>query len=290
MRRTITVGIDGSPESIAAADWAAREAERSEAALLLVHAQPPNPAHRTLVTPTDPRSRPEIERRVAVEAVARLHDTFPELHIDADEVTGHPVEALLDAGRTAELLVLGSRGAGAVREALLGSVALAVAGQSQAPTVLVPSGYLPAGDHQPDADGEPSTGTPYRDVLAGMDTSLPSDHVIGFAFEAAARRGARLRIAVGYDGRRADRAEGGVSAARGSAEFQDLLAQWREKFPHTEVTTEVVVGDAERHLIEAGAGACLLVVGRRAGGPGLGPVAHAVLRRVHVPVAVVPHP
>ena len=38
MSRTIVVGLDGSPESLAAAEWAAREALRTDARLRLVHA------------------------------------------------------------------------------------------------------------------------------------------------------------------------------------------------------------------------------------------------------------
>ncbi|MGW5699332.1 universal stress protein, partial [Streptomyces asiaticus] len=38
MPGTVTIGLDGSPESLAAADWAAREAQRRGLPLRLVHA------------------------------------------------------------------------------------------------------------------------------------------------------------------------------------------------------------------------------------------------------------
>lgn len=38
MSRTVTVGLDGSPESLAAADWAAREAHLRAVPLRVVHA------------------------------------------------------------------------------------------------------------------------------------------------------------------------------------------------------------------------------------------------------------
>ncbi|MFG2680464.1 universal stress protein [Streptomyces sp. NPDC048392] len=44
MTRTITVGIDGSPQSHAAAEWAAREAELRDLPVRLLHVWEPAPA------------------------------------------------------------------------------------------------------------------------------------------------------------------------------------------------------------------------------------------------------
>ena len=45
MTRTVTVGLDGSPESRAAAEWAAREAQLRGLPLKIVHVFEPLPAH-----------------------------------------------------------------------------------------------------------------------------------------------------------------------------------------------------------------------------------------------------
>lgn len=48
----VVVGIDGSPQSMAAADWAALEARRTGRPLRLVHAWHPRPP--TPTTPSTP--------------------------------------------------------------------------------------------------------------------------------------------------------------------------------------------------------------------------------------------
>ncbi|MET8546621.1 universal stress protein [Kitasatospora sp. NPDC004799] len=70
------------------------------------------------------------------------------------------------------------------------------------------------------------------------------------------------------------------------------LAGPREQHPDVEVVEDVRLG-AARALVEASAGAALVVVGRGRRpiefGPRLGRVAHAVLHHAEAPVAVVPH-
>jgi nucleotide-binding universal stress UspA family protein len=53
-------------------------------------------------------------------------------------IPGHPADVLLDASAGAALLVVGSRGHGAFKRALLGSVATHVTHHGTCPTVVVP--------------------------------------------------------------------------------------------------------------------------------------------------------
>lgn len=60
-------------------------------------------------------------------------------------VRGHAADALLEAGRGAELLVLGNHGRGALTGALLGSVAQRCVQHTPCPLVLVPAPEPPPG-------------------------------------------------------------------------------------------------------------------------------------------------
>ncbi|GAA3791428.1 universal stress protein [Streptomyces phyllanthi] len=297
MPRTVTVGLDGSPESLAAAQWAAREAERRGLPLHLVHAWDWQPYTRP-VPPT--AAQRHWGGRVLREATEQLHDRHPHLEITSEQVPQPPVTALLAASAEADPLVIGSRGLGGVVGFLVGSVGLALTAQMSRPIVLVRSDARAEDEHQPDADCHPSTATPFRDVVLGLDHEHPDDAVIAFAFEAAAQRAARLRVVhgwslppyVAYDPA-ADPGLNDELARQDRNAVDAVLAPWREKFPGVEVDEQTAIGNAGAHLADAAADASLVVVGRRIRrtplGAHIGPVTHAVLHHATAPVAVVPH-
>ncbi|MFF9808012.1 universal stress protein [Streptomyces coeruleorubidus] len=297
MPRTVTVGVDGSPESLAAAEWAAREAQLRGLPLHLVHAwdwqryalpEPDNAAHRYW------------GGRVLREATERLHKHHPGLEITSQQVPQPPMTALVSASTDAEPLVIGSRGLGGAVGFLVGSVGLALVAHTNHPVILVRSDVSAEDEHRRDADGRPSTATPYRDVVLGLDHQHPDDAVIAFAFEAAARRSARLRVVHGWSlppyvayGLPADPVLNAELAREEASAVAAALAPWREKFPGVEVVEQTSVGSAGDHLVDAAREASLVVVGRRIRrtplGARIGPVTHAVLHHATAPVAVIPH-
>ncbi|WP_127358425.1 universal stress protein [Actinacidiphila soli] len=107
MSHTVVAGLDGSPESLAAAEWAAREAERREAPLRLVHAWDWQPLSYAPLAGTEPQRH--WAERVPREATEKLRRHHPDLEIGTEQVNKQPVDALLAAAGDAELLVLGSR-------------------------------------------------------------------------------------------------------------------------------------------------------------------------------------
>ncbi|MFF8925885.1 universal stress protein [Streptomyces longwoodensis] len=301
MPRTITAGLDGSPESLTAADWAAREALLRDAPLRLVHALGRQP-YVTLGEAPQPSLSPDEIRwadRMLREAEVTIAGRHPGLRIFTDRLTDEPVPALLGAAGTADLLVLGSRGLGGVAGFLVGSVAAAVVAGSRRPVVLVRGGLRPEDEHQP---GTVASGTgPFRDVVLGLNSAAPDDTVIAFAFESASQRAARLRVVLGRSPELPYYDNGGDLNAELHDELtgemhralSEALEPWRHKFPGVEVTEQAVIGKAASHLVEASRDASLLVVGRRRRrtsiGAAIAPVTHAVLHHATAPVAVVPH-
>ncbi|MEV7770315.1 universal stress protein [Kitasatospora sp. NPDC086791] len=275
MTGPVVVGFDGSPESLAATSWAAREAERRDCPLHLLQAWP-RPKRGA------PEQHRPLEQLLAREAELRTTVTVP---VSSSQVPDAPAEALDEAARTAALLVLGSRGLGALRGFLVGSVSQEVLRRAACPVVLVRTG-----------EDEPA-----GPVLVGIDLTHPMDEVLAFAFEAAARRSAPLRVVhvwsppVGSEYMAFD-AIGGLQEELSAAErtsFTELLEPWRARRPAVDVTADLVRGSPTVALVDAAATARLLVLGRRVRrtllGAHLGPVAHAAVHHVHCPVALVPH-
>jgi nucleotide-binding universal stress UspA family protein len=294
MSRTIVVGLDGSPESLSAADWAAREALRTDAHLRVVHAWVWRPhvyaplAGVSVPPPTADDPERAWAERLPHETAARLSAIHPGLSVSAERVAEQPVTVLLAASENTDLLVLGSRGLSGVHGFLVGSVAQALVARSRTPIVLVRESAAPEDDHET------------RDVVLGLDLEHPDGSVIGFAFEAAARRATDLRVVHGWSLPAHYGHSGALDAeadAEPLAEAQQRLTEavrpWREKFPGVRVQAQAVVGGAGPHLVEASRNAGLVVVGRRNRqspvGAHIGPVTQAVLHHSAVPVAVVPH-
>ena len=130
--RTIVVGVDGSPDSRRAVEWAAQVAGDTGARVVAVHAvglleyEPDDPANRHLA--------PELDRWTA--ALDRLGAG----HVERQLVPGDPVDALTTVFREvgADLLVVGSRGAGSHTAATLGSTSLHLAEAGGVVLVIVP--------------------------------------------------------------------------------------------------------------------------------------------------------
>ncbi|WFB06115.1 universal stress protein [Streptomyces sp. LX-29] len=292
MTRPIIVGLDGSPESRAAADWAGREARRREAPVRLVYAwtRPPQPTGGPRADGAD-EAGDEPARGLLEETQADLTSHHPGVAVSTERISQEPVPALVARSEGAEMVVLGSRGHGAALGFLLGSVGLRVLAQAKAPVVLVRS--------PSDAAGAPD---PEEVVVGVQDTAESAGPVLEFAFATAAARRAPLRAVRAWSLppvfayspqslRLLDEAGGLEPYERGA--LAEAVRPWREKFPDVAVTEHVEIGSAAEVLLGSAARAGLLVVGRATHRPPLVPyvghVAHAALHHARCPVAVVPH-
>jgi nucleotide-binding universal stress UspA family protein len=295
----VIAGVDGSPESLAAAEWAAREAARRNRPLRLVHAWNWHP-RQDVGEPATAAQR-HLARRSLRQAEDRIRRTCPNVVLDDEQVEGPATAALLRAAEQTDLLVLGSRGLSGFTGFLVGSVALGVVARAAGPVVLVRAGEEAADEHLPAADGTASTRTGYRDVVLGLDLGDPCDEVIEFAFEEARLRRARLHVVhawqqpspIGLGPGEIGLIDGSERAGEWLGFLTAVLQVWCEKYADVEVVETVTEGRAQSALVRAASGASLLVVGRRTTerptGPRTGPVTHAVIHHAGCPVAVVPH-
>ncbi|MFF1723293.1 universal stress protein [Streptomyces sviceus] len=300
MTRTVTVGLDGSSESRAAAEWAAREAQVLGLPLKLVHVWEPAPAPMAQAPLLGAETHQHWAERIPREAAEGVRLRHPGLEVATEQLSGHPADMLADAARDAELLVLGSRGLSGIGGFMVGSVALSAVAHAERPVVLVRAGEQAADEHERDPAGIPSAATPFRPVVLGLDIESPDEELIAFAFAAAARRSTSLRVVHAWNpppyyayGLSVDLELHGELARREATTLAEVLRPWHKKFPDVEVTEESSYGSPGNHLVDASREASLVVVGRRirraALGAHIGPVTHAVLHHSTAPVAVVPH-
>ncbi|AZP15464.1 universal stress protein [Streptomyces aquilus] len=293
MTGPVVVGLDGSPASVTAAWWAAREAADRRLPLLLLHSWTTQPLN--VPVPQEALSKQRYGGQVLQRMEAELLHRHPDLTVTTELVSEPAAQALLDLGQTASLMVLGSRGHGSVAGFLLGSISLHVLGLARCPTVVVRTGdpTVPEG-WQPPAEIR-------GDIVVGMQHNGPTiAPLLEFALTAAQLHGTRVLAvralpvsslvthphALTEPGDEAWQAE---EHGRLAAE----LAPWREKFPDVELVPRVTRGAAAQVLLSASAHSRLTVVGRRRHPSHLawklGPVAHAALHHMPCPVAVVPH-
>ncbi|MFE0348841.1 universal stress protein [Streptomyces griseoluteus] len=300
MSRTIMVGLDGSPESRAAAEWAAREAQLRGLPVKLVHAWEPIPEHLAEATHRGAETLRHWSERIPREAAEGLRLRHPGVEVTTEQLPGIPAEALARAAEDAELLVLGSRRLGGIGGFLVGSVGLAVVAHTERPVVLVHAGEQAAEEHEMDPAGIPSAATGFRPVVLGLDVAGPDEALLGFAFEAAARRSAPLRVVHAWNppayyayGMALEPAVEREMAKGDAVILSEVLRPWRQKYPDVDVVEQSGYGSPSLLLIDASHEASLVVVGRRirhsAVGAHIGTVTHAVMHHSTAPVAVVAH-
>src|SRR5690348_7827860 len=172
--RELIVGIDGSHESEQALAWAANEAARRGADLLVLHVfdwhviGAPSPIGASFVT----NARKDADDLVAT-AVARVRDLVPGLAVRGEAVLGRPAPTLTSASANGATVVVGNRGRGGFASLLLGSISQQVALHAHGPVVVVRG--------RPDPQPGP--------VVVGVDGSPDSQQALRIAFEQAAARG-----------------------------------------------------------------------------------------------------
>jgi nucleotide-binding universal stress UspA family protein len=121
----VVVGLDGSPLSTRALQFALDLAAATHAPLVAIYAWrglPTGNLGPTTVWHYDPDEAEEEARRLLAEQLAGCAERYPQVRIEHRTVLSfNPGETLIDASRTAGLVVVGSRGRGGFTGLLLGS-------------------------------------------------------------------------------------------------------------------------------------------------------------------------
>jgi nucleotide-binding universal stress UspA family protein len=140
----IIVGIDGSARSRQALEWAVNEAAVRQAPLtvLTVHQAVAGFLTSHVSYPGDQgltRQAQELAQKETDDVLAKVDGESRPPSVTVRAVNGLPAEELLKASADADMIVVGSRGAGGFARLLLGSVSTQVTHHAYCPVVVIPA-------------------------------------------------------------------------------------------------------------------------------------------------------
>jgi len=266
----VLVGVDGSPATLGAVRWAAREAARRHLALDLIQVLPPSERpHDELRSPSG-RAHALLEQaRRATGAVA------PEVAVRLSVVDGVAGPALVATAARARLLVIGARPLGGLADVGVGRTVAHVMGHAPCPVVVVPPDWEPAEDEAS------------RPVLVGVDGSVEALGAIAFGADVADRAGSALVTAT------VTPFLGGPDEDTQRRYLAEAVAGTATTHPDLVVREVVRRGAPSEALLDvARSGVTLVALGSRGrgavGGALLGSTSQQVVRFAPSPVAVLP--
>lgn len=287
-RARVVVGVTGPGRETAALRFAAEQARREDAEVVLVHAfrmalMPPPPS--VLMTN-------DSWRDVATWIVKQVQEELDELtggSVASRTVvqSGSPSQVVVELSRGARLVVLQHRDPGVLGRIFVGSTVNGAAAHAHCPVVSVPEGWRPPED----ASSAPS------DVVVGVHEGGAPREALVAGLDQAAAAGARLRVVHAW---RLDTAYDDIITARVAEDWRieqelalgELVQRLRADRPEVRVRVEVRHQWPAQALVDLSETSGLVVVGRHGGHgwlPGhLGSVPRTVLREAACPVMVVP--
>lgn len=275
----VVVGVDGSPHSEVAIEWAARYAVEHNRPLTILHAAG-SVARASTLDPSVTRQSLRMEgRRITDAALAIAQKAAPGHDIRVHTPLLEGKDALIDASEHCHLIVVGHRGRGRVATVLLGSVSVSVSAHAACPVVVVRP--------DPAEDGH---------IVVGVDGTDSSMAALEFAFDMASWQKRKLDVVntwggdtpypsgLVYEQRRYMNDEHSLQVA-------ESIAGFAEKYPDVVAAQYVVENDPAKALEKASEAAALVVVGSRGRNDAtamlLGSVSRSVVEHASCSVAVV---
>ncbi|RPA10292.1 universal stress protein [Gordonia sp. OPL2] len=281
----ILVGVDGSDASNAAVRWAAKAATIEDVDLKLVGVYDISTSNYApgLIIPQDVVDAIKQDATDAVHAAAELaKEVAPGVSVQTTLVEGDAARALLELGKDAGTIVLGTRGLGSIKGLFLGSVSTSVAAHFHGRVVVVA--------------GSGGNGA----VVVGVDDSPVSDAAVAEAFRQASLRNAKLVAVHTWTPLDVDALHGyGIDPDEIARMSQDAveavaerLAGYTADYPDVVVERVVIPEEPAKAVLDAADDdAQLIVVGSRGRGGFtgllLGSTSQKILHQADRPVMVV---
>ena len=278
MAERVTVAVDGGPASEAALAWVIDRAKDVELYLEITTVVG---LDSDLPDSTEDDYRSPLEKAL-LNAKTTVEAAVPHLAVTTKIRHGLPHEALVNASRHTDLLVIGTNKTSPIVGIVHGTLPLKVAGQAECTVVVVPVNWQPA------------VGV----VVAGWSDDATAEVALDFAAEEAARRKEGLVIIHTWSAPPAASMDGGTPAIVVEeliAVNRQLLADATHRIQHLHpdvtVTQGMHAGSAAVAIVRAASDASLVVIGSRGRGAiagfFLGSVSHDVLLNMPAPVAVI---
>ncbi|WP_123024412.1 universal stress protein [Mycolicibacterium stellerae] len=284
--RGIIVGVDGSPPSEVAVDWAAREASMRNLPLTILYAAPAAMVPAEIPIPASLAERVEEHGHEVLRGARNIAEDATEgagpIHIETEIVNAAVLPTLIDRSKDADMIVVGSRGLGAIARRLLGSVSSGLIHHAHCPVAVI-------------HDEDPKAPRPAKaPVVVGIDSSPASEQATAIAFEEASRRAVDLVAVHAWSDFSAfeELPPGAWDQLETAAKetLDERLAAWQQRYPDVCVRHVVSLDKPAHQLLEQSKSAQLTVVGShgRGGFAGmlLGSVSSAVAQSARVPVIV----
>lgn len=137
----IVVGVDGSPLSMNALEFAIEEARLRHGHLHVTYAYPVMERPVTGSTGKDYYDEVEADARAFMEGIVSHAPSTEGLEVEWLAVPGNPAEVLIEESSGAALLVVGSRGVGGFMGLMMGSVSTQCVHHSHCPVLVVREGH-----------------------------------------------------------------------------------------------------------------------------------------------------
>jgi nucleotide-binding universal stress UspA family protein len=134
--RRIVVGVDGSPSSNQALQWAIGQANLTGAAVDAIACWHPTTLYDWTLHAKDPHQDAAARQTLAATVADALQDA-PAVQVRQSALPGNAAEVLVERSRNADLLVVGSRGHGGFSGVLLGSTSHNCVQHAHCPVVVV---------------------------------------------------------------------------------------------------------------------------------------------------------